>query len=54
MDEQDHEKELALTFAAMQRELEQELDALGGMVGRFRAIDAPEAEDLARNTMRTL
>jgi hypothetical protein len=48
----DGETELALTLNAMQRDLEQELDSLGGMVGRFRTIDAPEAEDLARNTMR--
>ena len=52
MDQQDDETELALILTGMQRELEQELDTLGGMVGRFRAIDAPEGEDLARNTMR--
>jgi hypothetical protein len=52
MEQQDDETELALTLTGMQRDLEQELDALGGMIGRFRAIDAPEAEDLARNTMR--
>ena len=52
MDQQDDETELALNLTTLQRDLEQELDVLGGMVGRFRAIDAPVAEDLARNTMR--
>jgi hypothetical protein len=52
MEQFDDETELALTLTAMQRDLEQELHSLGGMVGRFRAIDAPEGEDLARNTMR--
>ena len=51
-DDDDSETELARTLTHMQRDLEQELDSIGGMVGRFRAIDAPEAEDLARNTMR--
>ena len=50
--EQVDETELAITLTTMQRDLEQELDAVGGMVGRFRAIDDPVAEDLARNTMR--
>jgi hypothetical protein len=52
MEQQYDETELALTLTGMQRDLEQELDSIGGMVGRFRAMDAPEAEDLARNTMR--
>jgi hypothetical protein len=52
MEQQVAETELALTLSSMQRDLERELDCLGGLVGRFRAIDALEAEDLARNTMR--
>ena len=52
MEQQYDETELALALTVMQRDLEQELESLGGMVGRFRAIDAPVAEDLARNTMR--
>jgi hypothetical protein len=46
------ERSLDASLMAMQRELEQELTAIGEMVGRFREMDAPEAEDLARNTLR--
>lgn len=46
------ESELQPTLNAMQQELEAELVSLGRFVERFRALDAPEAEDLARNTMR--
>lgn len=46
------ETELTEALVAMQQELEQELTSIGGMVGRFREIDSPESEDLARNTLR--
>lgn len=46
------DNDLQPTLLVMQGELEAELMSLGRFVERFRALDAPEAEDLARNSMR--
>jgi hypothetical protein len=49
-DQEDDVMQQALV--GMQSDLEAELTSLGGLVGRFRGLDSPEGEDLARNTLR--
>lgn len=48
----DDDPTLATVLTDMQGDLERELTTLGGMVERFRGLDAAEAEDLARNMLR--